>query len=337
MNYATAEVSNMTKKRRTIIHKDNIIAFPGMPERLLQQAHEHAEHYEFKEAVANFEQAFTYIEGDDFSQMVYAYALNEMKVYEKAKDICESLLAKGTSLYLDVMELYITTSMQLKNFRQVETMIASLLEEKVIPPDKFERFEKLQTLNAQIADDLENTAMQPAAIQPDRLEDFFMQSLTQQIALLNELSETNVRPLKAQLQAIIEQPEVHPFVQSLALLLLKEQEVTATITVAKFTHNEVVNPAELLLPTELPQYRYIEAYTEKKLEKDPTALEMLHFLLAKHAIVTYPFEWTQFDVEDVALTYIHFVEAMFGKVQETDEEILAFLQMLEGITAIYDA
>ena len=72
-----------------------------------------------------------------------------------------------------------------------------------------------------------------------------------------------------------------------------------------------------------------------KLEQDPSTLEMVQYLMAKHAIVTYPFEWQPFEADDVAYSYIDFVLAMLGNVQEMDYEIIDFLQMLEKLTELH--
>ena len=63
---------------------------------------------------------------------------------------------------------------------------------------------------------------------------------------------------------------------------------------------------------------------------------MVEYLISKHAIVTYPFEWLDYDPEDVAYTYIDFVSLMFGNVQEMDYELIEFLQMLEKITELQE-
>lgn len=61
---------------------------------------------------------------------------------------------------------------------------------------------------------------------------------------------------------------------------------------------------------------------------------MVQYLMAKHAIVTYPFEWHPFEADDVAYSYIDFVFSMLGNVQEMDYEIVEFLQMLEKLTEL---
>ncbi|WP_042474937.1 tetratricopeptide repeat protein [Bacillus ndiopicus] len=325
----------MKKKKHQIQQENNVILFPGVGERLLEQAHAYAESYQYNLACEAFAEALRYIEGDEVTLSVYAYSLYEIRAFKQAKEVCEELLAIGPTMYFEAMELYLTISMQLREFRQVEKLIETLLDEGAIPENQLEKFQRLKKLNAEIASKqvLQQEITEPAV---DKLliEDFLQLAQHEQLQTIYQLTGTNIRPIVQSLIKIIQHEEVHPFIQSLALILLVEQQVNASITMGKFHYQRVVNPADLALPTEMPQFQVIEAYIKKVLEKDPTTLEMVQQLLAKHAIVTYPFEWLDYDAEDVAQSYIDYVHMLFGKVQEMDYEIVGFLQQLETFSEL---
>lgn len=327
----------MTKRKRHVLKHDNIVVFPGTVQTLLREGHMFAENYQYEKAVASFEKAFVYEAGDEFALSAYAFALYELKDYDKAKDVCEQLFTMGTTLYVEVMELYITICMQLKEYHQVETLITTLLEENVLPHDQVEKFERLKSLNREVSKNLEKRENAQLLIEEQEyeLEKFCALTPNEQSIRLHRLMDTNVRQLKTALKAIIECSTIHPFVQSLALILLVEQEVAIDVTIAKFKQTKNVNPVQLVLPNQLPQYGEIKNIIEKKLEQDPTTLEMVQYLMAKHAIVTYPFEWHPFEADDVAYSYIDFVSAMLGNVQEMDYELIDFLQMLEKLTELH--
>ncbi len=327
----------MTKRKRHVLKHDNIVVFPGTVQTLLREGHMFAENYQYEKAVASFEKAFVYEAGDEFALSAYAFALYELKDYDKAKGVCEQLFTMGTTLYVEVMELYITICMQLKEYHQVETLITTLLEENVLPRDQVEKFERLKSLNREVSKNLEKRENAQLLIEEQEyeLEKFCALTPNEQSIRLHRLMDTNVRQLKTALKAIIECSTIHPFVQSLALILLVEQEVAIDVTIAKFKQTKNVNPVQLVLPNQLPQYGEIKNIIEKKLEQDPTTLEMVQYLMAKHAIVTYPFEWHPFEADDVAYSYIDFVSAMLGNVQEMDYELIDFLQMLEKLTELH--
>lgn len=332
------EVRRMVNHKRPIIKYDNIIVFPGAAQKLIKEGHHFAEEYQYEKAVECFEKAFLYEEGDEATLSAYAYALYELKAYEKAKDVCAQLLAMGTSLYVEVMELYITVCMQLKEYHQVEALIDALIEENALPPAQLEKFERLKELNMEVAKNLQQKEEVQALIEEHEFDITTFSELkpNEQALRLHRLIDTNIRQLKQELKEIIECENIHPFVRSLALILLVEQEVSIEVNVTKFERAKKVNPAHLQLPTQLPQYAQVKKIVENKLEQDPTTLEMVQYLMAKHAIVTYPFEWLPFETDDIAYSYIDFVQSMLGKVQEMDYEIMDFLQMLEKLSELQD-
>ena len=57
-------------------------------------------------------------------------------------------------------------------------------------------------------------------------------------------------------------------------------------------------------------------------------------LIAKHAIVTYPFEWLDFQSNEVAECYIDFVYQLFGQDSEFNQEIYQFIQELEKLSEL---
>ena len=328
----------MKKQKKQLQTFENIVVFPGTIEQLLSQAHAYAEQYQYNLANEKFEEALQYTPGDEMTLSVYAYSLYEARDFEKAKDICERLLEIGPSMYFEAMELYLTICMQLRQFNQVEKIIESLLEEDVIPEEQLEKFTRLKNLNADIAESKrlqEEREIVQASIGNDlSTAQFIAKTPEEQLMFIHELTLANIRPIAPQLKEIIEHEETHPFVKSLILILLVEQEVSIEVEIKKFNRVQKVNPVELELPTKMPHFQVVTALVIEQLEQEPSTLELVQSLIAKHAIVTYPFEWLDFDDEDVATSYIDYVRAMFGKVQEVDYELIDFLQQLEKLTEL---
>lgn len=317
--------------------RGKIILFPGVIERMLETAHGYVEQGQFSEANKLFEQLYDDIAHDEMQLSVYTYSLYEVKDFQHAKEVAEQLLAIGPALYFEAMELYLTICMQLRQFKQVEKIIESLLEEGAVPNEQIEKFERLKALNAEIA---ENQQLQEDAHYIEQRDEeldtinFLAQPVEQQLFVVQSLAERNIRPLTEQLVAIIESENTHPFIQSLLLILLVEQQVAVDVTVKKFSFEEQVNPAQLFLPTELPQFQVITAEVAEQLEQEPSTLQFVQQLIAKHAIVTYPFEWLDEDSELVAQSYIAFVKSMFGEAQEIANHLTDFLQQLERISEL---
>ena len=274
------------KEKKKLTKYGNVVLFPGAIERMLMEAHELAENYQFAQANELFEKVFQYTEGDEMSLSMYAYSLYEAKSFQKAKDVCEALLSLGPVMYFEAMELYLTICMQLRQFKQVEKIIESLLEEGAIPEEQLEKFERLKNLNADIAENQSLQAETEIIEEVDVVEFdvalFLEKTVEEQMMIVHDLTNKNIRPFVTELKGIVENTSTHPFIQSLILVLLVEQQVAMDVTVTKFDRVQTINPAELELPTKLPQFQAISEIALDRLEQEPSILELVQYLIAKH-------------------------------------------------------
>lgn len=314
--------------------------FPGTIERLIAEGQRFAENYQYDKAVVSFREALQYTEGDESLLSVYAFALYETRNFQEAKIICEKLLAIGPQLYIETMELYLTILMELKEFKQVETLIDSLLEENVIPPESQDKFIRIRGLNATIADKQDQEVSDQLdideAYEQFEVDQFFTQTNLQQMQQMQAIRDVNIRPLQELLVAIIEDKRAHPMIQSFALYLLVQQEIDIEVQVKKFDKERTVNPSKLQFPDEMPVAKQVLKLVESALEQEPSTLEMVQYLLARHMFVTYPFEWFQYQSDEIVEGYIDYVHAMFGKVKETDYDLMDLLNLLEEQSELFD-
>lgn len=317
------------------MHFQNIVVFPGTIEKLIEDGQKYAENAQYDLAVKCLEEALQYKEGDESTLMIYACALYETKAYKKAKAVCEELLSIGPTLYFEVMELYLTLCIQLKDFEQVQTLITTLLEEDAVPHEYIEKFERLKTLSSEIIEKLQHSTdegdffVNISEWEELELPSFKQHSTQQQMSLLSALAGGNIRLVQNKLVQIVEDPSIHPFVQSMALILLVEQQVDIEINICKFGYKQRVNASQLKLPTQCVQLQQIQQIVREQLQQQPMLLELVENLIMKHSIVTYPFEWFDYDAERVALSYIQYVQKMFGSTVEADDELIDFIQKLD--------
>lgn len=329
----------MKKKIKPLKLSNNIVLFPGTIEMLIARAHHCVENGQFVEANQLFNEALQYFDGDELTLSVYSYSLYETKNYEEAKEICEHLLNIGPSMYFEVMELYLTICMQLKQFHQVEKIITTLLEEEKIPKEQINKFKKLKELNANIAETKlieDYNCNEELPIEQFTVDNFFKLDKTEQVKEIHMLASTNIRPILGQLKTIAEHENCHPFIKSMILILCVEQQVDMDFKIEKFNRTIIVNPSLLTVPTKMPQFLTILEIVEDKLDSNPTFLEMVESMITKHAIVTYPFEWLDYEVSFVADNYISYIETLFGKIIEIDSEFLEFIHYLENLSQLQE-
>ena len=315
---------------------NKVVLFPGMVEKMVERAHEAAESSRYAEANELFEQVLDYKEGDEYILSVYAHSLYEVKNFARAKEICEDLIKLQPEYYFEVMELYLTICMQMKEFQQVDKIIQTLFEQHIIPVEQQEKFQRIQRLNQKIVSnnqklEQEEQAKELLKEQID-IDQFLNLTSMEQLIRVQQFSEINIRPYKDFFKTIIETETVHPFIQSLLMILLVEQEVSIDISVKKFGLKKQINPAEYPLPTKLPQFEEIYRILAEKFDRNPTVWDMLQQVLSKHAIVAYPFEWTPFQSDDVANTYVYYVNAMFGHKDDYNCDIMNKIQLLDNLS-----
>lgn len=330
----------MRKKREKLQKHENVIVFPGTVDRLIDEGQHYAENYQYDKAVESLREALRYTEGDESLLSVYAFSLYETRNFQEAKVICEKLLAIGPQLYIETMELYLTVLMELREYHQVETLISSLFEEDVIPPESQDKFTRIKNLNAMIADTQNKEQPVEAELEKSteqfETDTFFALSNLQQMQHLQAIRDINLRPLKDLLVAIIEHERVHPMIQSFALYLLVQQEVDVEVQVKKFDKACTVNPKNLKFPDEMPVAKRVLKLVAAELEQEPSTLEMVQHLLTRHMFVAYPFEWFHYQSEEVVEGYIDFVHAMFGEVKETDYDLVDLINLLEEQSELFD-
>lgn len=312
--------------------------FPGTVERLFTQGHEHAEKYEYDLAAQSFREALQYEVADEHTLSVFAYSLYETRQFEEAREVTEQLLAMGPQRYIEVMELYLSICMELREFYHVQQLVNSLLEEDVVPEPMIEKFKSILNLSVKLAQLTSPDEQVEQEVEVDaeefEVENFEQLPLYVQLNKLQMLMHANIRPLLPQMQMIIESSRIHPMVQSMALYVLVEQQVDVELMIEKFDHQMKVNPKELQLPDEMPVATDVLARLPEELEKESSVLEMVQYLVARHLLVTYPFQWFDYTAEEITRGYTDYVHSLFGQITETDYEFINLIQQLEKFSDI---
>lgn len=305
--------------------------FPGTVERLFTQGHEYAEHSEYELAADAFREALQYEEADEHTLSVFAYSLYEIRQFEEARVVTEKLLASGPNRYIEIMELYLSICMELRDFHHVQQLVKSLLEENIVPDPSVEKFQSILNLSVKLAQ--LSDAEEPTALEIDEdefeLKTFQQYPIYVQLNKLQTLMAVNIRPLVQQMKAIVEESTIHPMIQSLALYVLVEQQVDLELTVGKFEHTMQVNTKDLVLPDEMPIAAQVLQALPERLEKEGNSLEMVRYLVARHLLVTYPFQWFDRTAEEVITGYIDYVHSLFGQEIELNYELNDLIQQLE--------
>lgn len=275
------------KKRERAKKIGNVIFFPGIEQRLKDKGLESLQMKKYGEAITLLEEAkeLNPEDGEILIGLVLAYI--EASSYKKAKALTNDMLLKGIGDYFQIVDLHLSILIQLHEYEEIVTTLEVLLEEKEFPPDKHNhfltilQFSKRMSENNKVEEDL-----------PERkLNLLSLHNLTEQMVVISNLAERNIRPYILEIQDYLSSDEGHPFLKTMLLTLLKDQEFEKDVKVRKFNLEVKVVPSQLPEVQLQPKMKEVEQRLADILENnDPVLFENIIGLLERFFFISFPFE-----------------------------------------------
>ncbi|OLS41500.1 tetratricopeptide repeat protein [Bacillus sp. MRMR6] len=302
------------KKRERPKKIDNVIFLPGLEKRLTDKGLESLHNKRFREAIHYLEEAkeLDPENGEILVGLVLAYF--EAGAFQKAKVLANDMLLKGIGDYYQMVDLYLTVLVQLHEYNEIALTIEALLEEKEIPPEKHDhfltllQFSKRMAENSRVERDFDEEEPESKA-----LNLFALKNLNEQMLIVSNLAEKNIRPFMDEIKEYLVSDEGHPFLKTMLLSLLKEQEYDKRIMVKKFNLELNVVPTELSDFKTEPRLLEIEKLLEDRLEsKDPVLFENIKGILERTFFISYPVDLEPERAEAWAAAYHLLAQEYFG-------------------------
>lgn len=321
----------MRRKYGRLRKKENVIVFPGTFEKLVEKGITAVEMENYDEAVEAFDQAIIY--EPDYPEFLgqYGVALYETKDFQRAKDIVSRLLHSGSSNYIDAIELYLTISIQLQEYEEVKMTIDTLIDEGIIPHELLSKFTYLRELNGRLSERYDTDNLLTSAA-PFTLESFINMDTFAQQQTLASIEGTELTMMIPVLEDIAEGVNFSPLVVTFALTLLHQAKANNELTVRKYGLEKSFVPADMTLPGQDLQTQNVLIAIEEAYEKDPSRLELARGLIEKFAITAFPFGWGDYEAEEIANSYVQYIESMFSGEQLPDTAICAFIDQIDNET-----
>ncbi|SDM78754.1 hypothetical protein SAMN05518871_102239 [Psychrobacillus sp. OK028] len=323
----------MKKKNHPILKDENVILFPGMIEKYVEKGLKFAEENNFLEAVSCFDEANKYIELSDMVQSVYILSLLEAGRALDAKIICETLYEKKSPFFEQVIELYLTILLDLKEYKQLTEVLDELMKDSTYTFMQKKNFKQLRELSIKMLTDTTYAADEETQKNFDseifKLANFIKLPFGQQELLLQEAYQADIKGLSKEIITIIESPDIVPTIKSLGLLLLGAAGVESEVTIEKFGFKETVVPTSPPERTAVDRVEPIKQSIENLLEKDPSKLQMTLEMVHRHAYALFPFDWVGYTNEIVANRYIEYVDMLFGNRELMTDEFFELVIALE--------
>ncbi|MFJ5758222.1 tetratricopeptide repeat protein [Neobacillus sp. NPDC093182] len=281
------------KKRERAKRKDNIIFLPGLEKRLTDKGLESLQNKRYQEAITLLEEARVHDpeNSDILIGLVLAYF--EAGAYIKAKELANEMLLKGIGDYFHMVDLYLTILIQLHEYQEIVSTIEALFDEKEIPPDRHDHFLTILQFSKRMADNSQQEPVEEAKKETHlkELKLSSLKNLNEQMLAISSLAEKNIRPYMDEIKEYLNSEDGHPFLKTMLLTLLKEQEYDKEVVVKKFNEDLSIVPTELPDIQTQPRMKEIENILEAKLENsDPVLFENIKGMVERIFFISYPFE-----------------------------------------------
>ncbi len=318
------------RKKRPLHRKGNVIVFPGTYEKMINDAFDAFEVSQYEEAANYFEKARRLRPDETSFYGPYAIALYEMRAYKEAKEVIRPLIEKshrGMPHYAGTVELYVTICIQLREYEEVNRMIARMFDEGSIPLEMMKKFEYLRDLNRRLQKRYEEELLPTLDVYT-----FLSQTTEEQIECLQQMEQKLTAQTAPLFQQIVKSSSVHPFVHTYALILLKKLQYSHEMNVEKFGQTVAVVPATLPLPHEQERVQAVQSGLYDYYEKEATKRQFAQQIIEKYAIYAYPFTWLDNEIEEIIEHYKVYVEQLLEGTDSLNTPLYAHLREVDEMT-----
>jgi tetratricopeptide (TPR) repeat protein len=336
------------KKRERVKSKDNLIYFPGLEKRLTNKGLESLEKKKFTEAITLLEDAKELDPENDDVLIGLVLAYYEAGSFKQAKVLANEMLLKGIGDYLQTVDLYLTVLIQLHEYQEIISTIEALLEEKEIPPEKYDHFLTILQFSQRMEDNLQpdiKVSMHEETNdqEPDLLS---IKSLNEQMLLVSRWAEKNIRPYVSGIADYLRAEAGHPFLKTMLLTLLKEQEIDRELVVRKFALEESIIPTQLPDARVQPRMIEIKALLGERLESNnPVLFENTIGMVERIFFISYPFDLEPASTSAWAAAFhqlvqqyhgidmqVNLLASEYGVQVEEIEQAIAQIEVIEKIS-----
>ncbi|MGP7816797.1 tetratricopeptide repeat protein [Niallia sp. 01092] len=337
-------------KKRDLKKKDNIVFFPDLDQRLLEKGLEAIQEKNYHKAISFLKEALELNAENSEIQIGLIVSYYELGSLHEAKAMAKNMLDQGLGDYIHVLDLYLMILVQLHEYAEIVTTIEVLLEDHQIPANKIEHFSKMLDFSRRMAlsendQANEHVTRSKHAIE-EKLDLSSIKDENEQMMLIAKLANQNIRSYMDEIKVYLLSEDGSPFLKTLLLNILKEQEYDKELTVHKFNRTINVIPIMLEDLQSQPQFEEINHILKGNLEhEDPVLLENIKALLERQFFQLYPFKLERFSNKAWAAAYHFVMEEYYGQekgiasysslygVNEADiEEAKTFIKSLEEIS-----
>jgi tetratricopeptide (TPR) repeat protein len=265
-----------------------VVPFPNLKQRLLDKGMDALKQKKFDDALELLQQTLQYDHTMDEVHFGVVVCLFELGYLEEAKDKCQQMLKQDLGDYYDVLQLYLTILIQLKEYEEVETTIEAVLQEDKIPPHTIENFYRLLDFSRKMT---EHEVREDSHIDVDCLLDDDV-SIPEQWNIIHALRNESkgISYTYPTLDQFLLNETKHPMIKTAVLQLFIEKDIFREVSVEKFGHKLTINSTELHHVEGHPFTIEVLQVLDSTLgNENPSLYEIVKEMWIRHLYVMYPF------------------------------------------------
>ncbi|MCU9614046.1 hypothetical protein OEV98_10780 [Caldibacillus lycopersici] len=294
---------------------NNIILFPKLEQRLLQKGKDYLDRGRVNEAIPLLLDAKKI--NSENQDILYTLTAAYLKLgsMQKALDIVEEMLNLGIGDYFETTDMYITILFQLHEYKKIQQLITMLMEENQIPFSKMDQYTELLHLCERM-DDVENIE-HSREFEP--IENIFEGNFTEIVQNIAQLDIEQIQHHIDTIRNFLRDEEEDPFIKTILLNTLKENDYREVVTIKKFGMEMNLNVMEYPSVREVPFVEEVKQFLFKQYEqKNPSLMEYTNTLCERFFFNIYPLERDFTNVELWANAILRVVDRYMNENEVAD-------------------
>lgn len=323
------------KNRKQAVRKqqgyDNVFIFPGLVQRLLEEAQTYLFQGMPEEAIERYEEIERLEPANMEFYDLYVLAMYEAGEHSRLIPYARIAIESMESDAFELFKLLNLSLLQLGRFEEIEDLL-----EEASAGGEYDR-EGLVVLREYIDSEMNRTIMSTevtVAKTPTKL--FTVEQLSkkdpyEQLARLNEVQHGLIEAHIDELVMIVESFAFPTFVRTSAFLLLKEIDYHHPISFDKYELTGKFIPKEVPQLGEDSKTSQVLPYLNDVLAKKPSLLAYALESYEQVVYLLYPHTWPEtFESSDIAEAFVHHVNNLVSGSDETSSEdpLLNFIQKI---------
>lgn len=280
-------------------NQNKVLQFPGLQKRLLEKGLEKLQSKNYHEAVQLFQQCIELDSENHDSYIGLLLAYFDSGRVEQAINLAHHMLQEGIGNEMETLDIYLMLLVQKNQHEKVVEEINLLFKENRIPYHKQEHFQRILHLSEKMLEnkiEVESIDFEESLSHP--LDLFQYQDPQEQIMIAAQLNQRPIKPYEEEVKQYLKSQKGDPFLKTLILNVLKEQQFDHPVDIEKFGELMTIVPDRLVHLAENEQLiELLEVISDGLEDEDPILYDTIKTLVERYFFLTYPFSLEDLSIQ----------------------------------------